>query len=196
MTTYSPCMAISNDDILAVQGNIAKAKKKWAEMRRIMGSEPILPKTFVRFYKAVVMNVLLYGSESWKVTEQKVGILEAFHNKCVRTITRQPVQQEVIDGELTWVRPSIARLLAKTDLNPIAHSIHSSPLGKSDGIVPRKKTRGPRLLVQQVVCAESDTSLSSMMSNSRGIQQEGTQQEVLLFLVDCLLCITTFCRIE
>jgi hypothetical protein len=90
-----------------------------------LGSEPILPKTFVCFYKAVVMNVLLYGSESWKVTEQTMGILESFHNKCVRAITRQPVRQEVVDGELTWVQHPIAPLLAKTNLTPIAEYIRA-----------------------------------------------------------------------
>jgi hypothetical protein len=45
------------------------------------------PEDLRPFFKAVVMNVLLYGSESWKVTEQTMGILESFHNKCVRTIT-------------------------------------------------------------------------------------------------------------
>jgi Reverse transcriptase (RNA-dependent DNA polymerase) len=118
-------LTASNDDILAVQRNTAKAKKKWAEMRRILGSEPIMPKTFVRFYKAVVMNVLLYGSETWKVTEQTDGVLEAFHNKCVRTITQQPVRQEVVNGELIWVRPPIAPLLAKTNLQPLAHYIRA-----------------------------------------------------------------------
>jgi hypothetical protein len=34
-------LTVTNDDILAVQHNITKAKKKWAEMRRILGSNPI-----------------------------------------------------------------------------------------------------------------------------------------------------------
>jgi hypothetical protein len=33
-------LTVTNDDILAVQHNITKAKKKWAEMRRILGSDP------------------------------------------------------------------------------------------------------------------------------------------------------------
>jgi hypothetical protein len=50
-----------HDDTLVVQRNIAKAMKQWVETWWILGSKPILPKTFVCFYKAVVMNVLLYS---------------------------------------------------------------------------------------------------------------------------------------
>jgi hypothetical protein len=90
-----------------------------------LGLRPHSPKTFVRFYKAVVMNVLLYRSETWKVTEQTVGILEAFRNKCVRTITRQPVRQDIINSKITWIRPPIAPLLAQTKLQPLAHYIRA-----------------------------------------------------------------------
>jgi exonuclease III len=113
-------LTATNDDTLAVQRNIAKAKAKWAEMRRILGSKPIRPATFVRFYKAVVLNVLLYGAETWKVREQTAETLEAFHNRCVRTIMRQPVRQELIDGEQVWIRPPIQPLLTATKLKPLA----------------------------------------------------------------------------
>jgi hypothetical protein len=118
-------LTATNDDTLAVQRNIAKAKSKWAEMRRILGSKPILPKTFIRFYKAVVLNVVLYGSETWKVTEQTLETLEAFHNRCVRTITRQPIQREWIDGAWEWTRPPIAPLLTATNLQPLSAYIRA-----------------------------------------------------------------------
>jgi hypothetical protein len=51
-----------------------------------LGPKPFLRNTFVRFHKAVVLNVVLYGSETWKVTKWTVETLEALHNKCVRTI--------------------------------------------------------------------------------------------------------------
>jgi hypothetical protein len=44
-------LTVLNDNSLAVHRAIAKAKAKWAELRRILGPKPILTKTFVRFYK-------------------------------------------------------------------------------------------------------------------------------------------------
>jgi hypothetical protein len=42
-----------NDDTLSVHQAIAKAKSKWAKLRLILGSKPILTKTFVWFYKTI-----------------------------------------------------------------------------------------------------------------------------------------------
>ena len=118
-------LTAANDDLPAVQRNLTKAKQKWAEIRRILGTEPVLPRTFVRMYRAVVMNVLLYGSETWQTTRQTQSKLEAFHNRCIRTITRQEIRQEIVDGEPTWVRPPIAPLLAQTNLLPLDHYIRA-----------------------------------------------------------------------
>jgi exonuclease III len=106
----------ANDDTLAVQRGISKAKKKWAEIRRVLSRVPIRAKTFVRFYKAIILNVLLYGSETWRVSKQCLDSLEAFHNKCVRTMSGQPFKRTVVDGEAQWIRPSISPLLTKLNL--------------------------------------------------------------------------------
>ena len=37
-------------------------------------------------YNAVVQTVLLYGSESWVITEAIMKVLEAFHQRIVRRI--------------------------------------------------------------------------------------------------------------
>jgi hypothetical protein len=118
-------LTATNDDTLAVQTNIAKAKKKWAELRRILSCSAVKTNTFVRFYKAIVINVLLYGSEMWLVKGQTLDAMEAFHNKCVRTISGQPIRREVVDGEEVWIRPSIGPLLEKTKLKMLTKYIES-----------------------------------------------------------------------
>jgi exonuclease III len=79
-------MTATNDDTLAVHHALAKAKSKWAELRRILGSKPILTKTFVRFYKAIVLNVLLYGSETWRLPRRSLAALEARQQVCTDDI--------------------------------------------------------------------------------------------------------------
>jgi hypothetical protein len=115
----------ANDDTLAVQQGIVKAKRKWAEIRRILHREPVKVKTFVRLYKAIVLNVLLYGSKMWKVSRQASDALEAFHNRCVRMISGQPIRREVVDGEIQWIRPSIGPLLTQTKLKPLTEYIET-----------------------------------------------------------------------
>jgi exonuclease III len=116
-------LTATNDDTLAVHHAIAKAKSKWAELRRILGSKPILTKTFVRFYKAIVLNVLLYGSETWRLPARSLAALEAFHNKCVRTMSGQPFRRLSVGGEVQWIRPPVEPLLAKTKLKTISEYI-------------------------------------------------------------------------
>jgi hypothetical protein len=107
-------MTAANDDSLAVHHALAKAKSKWAELPRILGSKPILTKTFVRFYKAIALNVLLYGSETWRLPRRSLDALKAFHNKCLRTIPGKPFQWLSVGGEVTWIRPPVEPLLKKT----------------------------------------------------------------------------------
>jgi hypothetical protein len=115
----------TNDDTLAVKVATAKAKSKWAEVRRVLSREPVKTKTFVRFYKAIILNVLLYGSETWKVTRQTLDSLESFHKKCVRTISGQQIRREVVDGGVHWIRPPIGPLYSKTKLKPLTHYIET-----------------------------------------------------------------------
>jgi len=61
-------LSATNNDTMVVQGNIAKAKRKWAEMHQILSSKLIMMKTYVHFYQSIVLNVLLYRSETWKIT--------------------------------------------------------------------------------------------------------------------------------
>ncbi len=43
-------------------------------------------KTKWRVYKAVVLGVLLYGSETWATKQDSIRRLEVFHNRCLKGI--------------------------------------------------------------------------------------------------------------
>jgi hypothetical protein len=53
-----------------VMRNLARARAKWASMRRFLVRDAADPKIMATFYRAVVLYVLLYGSdgESWVLT--------------------------------------------------------------------------------------------------------------------------------
>jgi hypothetical protein len=73
-------LSSGNNDSLGVQQNIAKAKRKWAEIQRILSQMVVKTKTYIHFYKAILLNVLLYGSKTWAILAATANYLEAFHN--------------------------------------------------------------------------------------------------------------------
>ena len=56
-------MTASDDDWVELVGNLSKARKKWAQLSRILGNEGANPQVLGMFFKAVVQVVLLFGSE-------------------------------------------------------------------------------------------------------------------------------------
>ena len=69
-----------------------------------------------RFYRAVVQSVLLFGSETWVLSERMLKMLESFHNRCARFIARDFIQQRP-DG--SWQLPHTAAVLNKCDLETV-----------------------------------------------------------------------------
>jgi hypothetical protein len=76
-------------------------------------------KTYVRFYKAIDLNILLYGSRTWLVKQHTLDAMKSFNNKCMRTISGQPIRRQVVNGEELWIRLSIGPLLEMTKLKTL-----------------------------------------------------------------------------
>mmetsp|Transcript_4486 Transcript_4486/g.12483 ORF Transcript_4486/g.12483 Transcript_4486/m.12483 type:complete len:116 (+) Transcript_4486:328-675(+) len=81
-------LAQSDSDWPALYKNVAKARQKWARLSRLLRAEGVSPKTAVWFYTAVVVSVLLFGSESWVCSQAMVQTMEGFHNSVVRSLAR------------------------------------------------------------------------------------------------------------
>jgi len=69
-----------------------------------------------RFYIAAVQAVLLYGSETWTLTDSQIKLLETFHNRCAHQIARKPIWQ-LPNGE--WHIPSTKEVLRAAGIFPI-----------------------------------------------------------------------------
>ena len=64
---------------------IAKASKTfWSLWQSVFADKAINVKVKCKLYKAVVLSVLLYGSESWALTAAQSRSLEVFHRSCLR----------------------------------------------------------------------------------------------------------------
>jgi hypothetical protein len=72
-------LAYNDNNTQAMGANLAKARKSWGQVSCVFRAENALPKVCGMFYKATVQAVLIFGSESWKLSPSSLKILEGFH---------------------------------------------------------------------------------------------------------------------
>ena len=77
-------LACNDNDWPAIQTQLKKARSRWGSLSRILVREGATPRVSGMFYKAVVQAVLLYGCESWVLTDKVWKVLESFHNRAAR----------------------------------------------------------------------------------------------------------------
>jgi hypothetical protein len=107
-----------DDDLPAVRDNMKKARKRWARVSRVLTRDGATAKTKGKFYLAVVQSVLLYGSETWVLSEKMRRMLEGFHNRCARQMTRQFIHPD-LENEGEWIHPPTATTLEAAGLLPL-----------------------------------------------------------------------------
>ena len=80
-------IVIDNDDTQAVHGNLAKARRVWARISRVLRVENVSARVCGIFHKATVHSVLLFGSKTWVLSPATLQRLEGFHVKIARRMT-------------------------------------------------------------------------------------------------------------
>ena len=90
-------------------------------------------------YQALVLNLLLYGCESWALSAYMVRRLAAFHRRCVRTMAGFTLEMGRVVHEVTGRRashaalhrrlglPNIHTLLARRRLQWLGHAYRMPP---------------------------------------------------------------------
>ena len=71
-----------------VKARLAKARHSFRTLRNFWKNGNISQNTKLRIFKTNVLSTLLYGAESWKITETVLRKLEVFQRKCLRSILR------------------------------------------------------------------------------------------------------------
>ena len=104
----------SDDDWAAVSLNLRNARGRCAQVSRVLSRQGATPKVSRMFYKAVCMSVLLFGSETWVVTDTIQRALDAFHHRAARFITGRHIRHRA-DG--TWDCPSTDVTLEQAGLH-------------------------------------------------------------------------------
>jgi hypothetical protein len=113
--TYLGRIITSRDeDWIAAHSNLQKARTRWAMIQRVLARETASQRISAMFYKATIQTVLLYGSETWVITDEILRLLTAFHHSVARRITnRHP--RPVPDTD-EWIYPSIQETLRQAGM--------------------------------------------------------------------------------
>ncbi len=109
-------LTYNDNDSQAMQLNLKKACKSLARVSCVLRAENASPKVSGVFYQATMQAVLLFGSETWKLSPSSLKILEGFHLRAARRMAgMQPTQNS--DGR--WAYPSSKDVLKAVGLKTI-----------------------------------------------------------------------------
>ena len=110
-------------DTPAIRRNLKRARQVWGRISKVITKEEVPPRVAGMFYQAVVAAVLLYGSETWCLTDTARRPLDGFHTEAARRITGKMPRKVRQGGEEQWVYPHTAEVLAAAGLQPLRHYI-------------------------------------------------------------------------
>ena len=127
-----------------IKSRINKARHAFNTLRPIWRSAALSPRNKIRIFNTNLKSVLLYGSETWRVTKTNTNKLQTFTNRCLRNIlnirwpeiisnknlweeTRQiPVEIEIKKRKWSW----IGHTLRKPASNTTRQALEWNPQGK------------------------------------------------------------------
>jgi hypothetical protein len=72
--------------LLGIQQRINKARDAFSRLKNIWSASNINLQLKIKLFNACVKSVLLYGCETWFVTNNTTQKLQAFVNRCLRNI--------------------------------------------------------------------------------------------------------------
>ena len=78
-----------------VKKRIALASASFKRLSSIWQATDIGRKTKASLFKSLVLSVLLYGCETWKLTKGEEEKLDIFQTKCLRRIFKIRWQQQI-----------------------------------------------------------------------------------------------------
>ena len=132
-----------------------KAQQAFAMLTPVWRSKDLRTATKIRIFNTNVKAVLLYGSETWRVTTASTKQVQTFINKCLRRILRV-YWPEVIFNKDLWVRTGqepivttikrrrwkwIGHTLREGERNIARHAMDWNPQGTRKRGRPRIKWR-------------------------------------------------------
>ena len=95
----------------------------FGDCQREYGSHSFHLSTKIQVYRAIIIPTLLYGAETWVLYRKQVGLLEWFHQCCLRFILRIKWQDHMSNVEVLKRAslPTIESILLQVQLHWAGH---------------------------------------------------------------------------
>lgn len=97
----------NDNDTRCITDNLSKARLRWGQIAKLLKREGAGAKCMGKFYLAVVQSVLLYGAESWVISNRDMLRLRSFHRRAVRYMNNDHIRKV---GEGQWETPDHSQL--------------------------------------------------------------------------------------
>ena len=108
-----------------VKSRIQKARQSFGALNNVWRSSQISRNLKIKIFKTNVLSVLLYGCETWKVTNAIESQIQVFVNNCLRRILRI-FWPNVISNENLWNITNVenmATMIRRRKWNWIGHTL-------------------------------------------------------------------------
>ena len=113
-------LTVGDDDWLAVVGNLGKVRKSWGRLSQVLVWEGADPKVSEGFYKSVAQVVLLFGAETWVLTQRMEKSMDSFQSRFARRLTgEQPWRKK----DRIWDYLPLVEALGEVGIEGIRKSI-------------------------------------------------------------------------
>lgn len=112
-------MAKDGGTLEDIKSRVTKARAVYGGLNKVWNADTISARTKVRIFKACVLSVLLYGSETWRMVQSEFKKLQVFVNRCLRRILR-----------IFWpARVSNEELYSRAEIEPVTALIQKRKWG-------------------------------------------------------------------
>ena len=124
-----------------VQRNITKASQVFGAIRNLLTSKYVSLRAKAKTFRGGIVSILLFGSETWRITVKDLRSLTCFYNSCVRQMTR------VTMAQVKKHRISTDALLKRVQLPTLFTLLASQVLGFIGRIIRGPKSRPTRQIL-------------------------------------------------
>ena len=83
-----------------ITARVGKARSSFSKLTKVWKSSQYSIGTKTRIFNANVLTVLLYGSETWRMTKRDEHKLDSFQHKCLRKVLKIHWPMKVTDEEV------------------------------------------------------------------------------------------------
>jgi hypothetical protein len=112
----------SDDDIIT---RIQKARQAFGQLNAVWNSSQLSRNLKLKLFKTNVLPVMLYGSETWRVTARNTAKIQVFVNKCLRRIFKFR-WTDMIQNKDLWIMArmdNLERTIRRRKWNWIGHTL-------------------------------------------------------------------------